>query len=84
MKFSNYHKSGCCVNNVSPNPYVIVINRNAKISHIRHIVSISLPYNENEFKQWYYDTYHKLDGDEFVFCASRDERDRYIETLNKE
>lgn len=61
---------------------VVVFNKNAIIP-VRHIVSTNEPYNEDAFKAWYYDNYHELEGDSFAYCATRQERDKLIESLNR-
>ena len=55
--------------------YVIVVNRDDILSPIRHVVEIEdgVPYFQDEFSAWYYDKYHKLDGDDFVYCLSTKE-----------
>lgn len=60
---------------------VVVYNKNDVIIPLRHIVSVDEPYNEASFKGWYYENYHKLDGDEFVFCATRQERVEIVKLL---
>ena len=60
--------------------YVIVINRQGPIP-LRHIVEIHEHYNQNNFEKWYYDQYWRLDGDGFVFCATREERDAFVQSL---
>ena len=51
--------------------YVVILNHAGPIS-LRHIVDTQAPYNEEEFARWYYAEYQRLDGDEFVFCPTRD------------
>lgn len=62
--------------------YVIVINRTGPIP-LRHIVELTdqKPYDEENFKKWYYDQYCKLNGDEFVHCKTRKERDDFLKTI---
>lgn len=50
--------------------YVVVVNYKGHFTPVRHIVEIKEPYNEADFKKWYYEEYHQLDGDEFIFCPS--------------
>ena len=56
---------------------------------LRHIVLLNSDsgckgeYNEEEFKEWYYSQFSRLDNDQFVYCASRDERDALCEKLKK-
>ena len=61
---------------------VIVINRKSGIP-VRHIITISEPYDETAVRNWYYDNYHKLDGDEFIYCETSKARNEFIENLNK-
>lgn len=63
---------------------VIVYNRSGPIP-LRHVVTLKdgSPYCEDEFKEWYYSTYHELEGDEFLYCASRKERDEALEKITK-
>ena len=60
--------------------YVIVINNNNPVP-LRHIVEIIKYCNEEEFKDWYYDTYFKLDGDEFIYCESHKSMIEFLERL---
>lgn len=53
-------------------PYVVVLNFNGPVP-LRHIIDTKVPYNQNNFQSWYYGQYHKLNGDEFVFCASQED-----------
>ena len=63
---------------------VIVINRNGPV-WLRHIITIpDGRYNPECFKDWYYDEYHELPGDEFVYCSTRRERDELIERIKQE
>lgn len=64
--------------------YVIVYNRNGPIP-LRHVVTLKdgSPYSEDEFKEWYYSIYHQLEGDEFLYCADRKERDEALENITK-
>ena len=51
--------------------WVIVFNMSALISPVRHIVELrDVEYNEAEFAKWYYERYHKLEGDQFVCFES--------------
>ena len=61
--------------------YVIVVNRSGPIP-LRHIVSITTPWDKDSFTAWYYSQYHKLAGDDFIFCADREERDRGLQSLD--
>ncbi len=58
---------------------VVVLNPSGPIS-LRHIISLreGEKYDQAAFKVWYYGIYHKLDGDEFHFCAGNEERDAVI------
>lgn len=60
--------------------YVIVINRSGPVP-LRHIVDWYVPYDEESFKEWYYENYHKLDGDEFTYCKGRTEMLNYVEEI---
>lgn len=62
--------------------YVIVINKNSFVP-VRHIVTIHEPYNQDNFAKYYYERYYKLDGDEFIYCPTRQNRDDYIRELEK-
>ena len=64
--------------------YVLIINKKDDITPLRHIVTIHQSYNEEEFASWYYSQYCKLDGDEFIYCPTRKDRDDFLEKLNKE
>lgn len=48
--------------------YVVVVNNNGLGPGVRHIVETKKPYDPEKFQHWYYEQYHKLDGDEFVYC----------------
>ena len=51
--------------------YVIVFNMQSLISPIRHIVGLnSVAFEEKEFAAWYYESFNKCEGDEFLYCAS--------------
>ena len=63
--------------------YVIVTNKKDDVTPLRHIVTIHNPYNKEEFMGWYYSQYWELDGDEFIYCPTRKERDIYLEQLNE-
>lgn len=62
--------------------YVVVVNRNGLVP-IRHIVAVE-DYDRDKFIKSYYASYHKLEGDEFVFCPTREDRDRVVRELEKE
>ena len=64
--------------------YVVIVNRNAYISPIRHIVTIHYPYDENEFKEWYYNDYHEFDDDEFIHCLSKAEMEETVRKVTEE
>lgn len=66
--------------------YVIVVNREGILSPIRHIVELEsgVPYFQDEFSAWYYDRYHKLNGDEFVYCLSSKEMREKEAQIKKE
>lgn len=56
------------------NHYMIVCNFNTDGPPIRHIVKLSdLDTSTLNFKNWYYERYNRLDGDEFIYCASKDD-----------
>lgn len=52
-------------------PYVVVLNFNGPVA-LRHIIDTEEPFEREEFQRWYYGQYRELDGDEFVFCGSRE------------
>lgn len=54
-------------------PCVVVVNYKCYISPVRHVVEVKNPYDEDDFKKWYYEEYHELDGDEFIYCPSHAE-----------
>lgn len=60
---------------------VVVFNQNNNI--VRHIITVNEPYDEATVKSWYYDNYHKRDGDKFIYCATSKERREIIEKLEK-
>lgn len=62
--------------------YVVIINTLGTIP-LRHIITIHHPYDEEEFKQWYYSVYQKLEGDQFTYCSSRQDMLRYIEEVKR-
>ena len=62
--------------------YVVVLNRKSPIP-LRHIVSISGPYVREEFENWYYTEYHKLDGDDFVFCENSQQMQKCVAEAEK-
>lgn len=64
--------------------YIIVINKKDDITPLRHIVTIYQTYNKEEFMDWYYSQYWKLDGDEFIYCPTHKDRDTCLEQLKKE
>ena len=37
--------------------------------------------NEEEFKDWYYNIYHMLEGDEFIYCNSHKDMLDFLERL---
>ena len=53
------------------NGYVVVLNRDG-FHPIRHIIAIRESYNEEEFRDWYYnkEKFARLDGDEFIYCST--------------
>ena len=61
---------------------VVVFNKNSIIP-LRHIVTINEPYDEATFKSWYYNNYHKIDGDEFIYFYTSNERNTFVENLKK-
>lgn len=63
--------------------YVVVVNKNGIISPVRHVVSIYEPYDEEDFKKWYYTDYKELEGDVFIHCPTRKERDCLLDALKK-
>ena len=62
--------------------YVVVVNKHYPAT-LRHIVAIKIPRSRDEFIAWYYSEYHKLDGDEFVYCPTRSDMESYIETFEE-
>lgn len=63
---------------------VIVFNRTGPIP-LRHIVTLkhdNEEYNEESFKAWYYSVYREIEGDEFLYCATRKERDEALAKIN--
>lgn len=59
---------------------VVVINRNYPVP-LRHVVAVDGPYRQSDFVKSYYSQYHNLDGDDFVYCATRKIRDDFLNTL---
>lgn len=68
-------KNGC---------YVIVYNKSNFGPTIRHIITNTMDWTLNDFVEWYYTEYTKLDGDEFVVCETRDERDRITKMIQSD
>ena len=62
--------------------YVVVVNRRYPIP-LRHIINTHIPYNEKEFKEWYYADYTQLVGDEFIFCDSREMMLNVVEEVQR-
>ena len=60
--------------------YVIVINRNSPVP-LRHVIEMKTHMNEEEFKNWYYNIYFKLNGDEFIYCNSHKNMINFLERL---
>ena len=60
--------------------YVIVINKNSPVP-LRHVVEMTIHMNKEEFKYWYYNIYHMLDGDEFIYCNSHKDMLDFLERL---
>lgn len=58
--------------------YVIVINENCEISPVRHVVTVHEPFDEDDFKKWYYSEYRELVGDKFIYCPTRADRDAFL------
>lgn len=65
--------------------YVIVVNRSG-LTPIRHVVTLEtgVPYYTDEFQAWYYDHYHKFEGDQFHLCNSTKEMHKFVEQVNEE
>lgn len=62
--------------------FVVVVNKEG-LAHVRHVVEVE-DYDRDEFIEWYYGIFHKLDGDEFIFCPTCKERDELIRELELE
>ena len=62
--------------------YVVVVNKHYPAT-LRHIVEIKVSRSRDEFIAWYYGEYHKLDGDEFVYCPTRADMENYIKTFKE-
>lgn len=60
--------------------YVIVINKNSPVP-LRHVVEMTTHMNKEEFKDWYYNIYHMLEGDEFIYCNSHKDMLNFLERL---
>ena len=60
--------------------YVIIINNNNPVP-LRHVIEMTTHMNEEEFKDWYYNMYHRLDGDEFIYCDSHKNMINFLERL---
>ena len=60
--------------------YMIVLNKNSPVP-LRHVIKMTNYMGEEEFKDWYYDTYFKLDGDEFIYCDSHKSMIEFLERL---
>lgn len=66
------------------NGYVIVLCRDEFGLNLRHIITLYDVYNAEEFRNWYYEHYYELSGDEFKYCATQEERDKVLEDYRKE
>lgn len=76
---SNEYEGGWVYVNPTAKCYVVVVNRGEEmISPIRHIVDTTPDYNEEKFKAWYYNQYHKIKGDEFHFFLTREGMERFV------
>lgn len=64
--------------------YILIVNREQFGPSLRHVITNTEEETLEEFKDWYYSIFSKLDGDEFIVCSSRDERDEYIKKLKEE
>lgn len=62
--------------------YVVVVNRKGFIP-LRHIVDTTPPYDEEAFKAWYYEDYQILEGDEFIYCSTRQEMLDCVEEVRR-
>lgn len=61
--------------------YIIVVNRQQEFGpSIRHVITNTAAETLDEFKQWYYSEYSELEGDEFIVCATREDRDEMIKS----
>lgn len=65
--------------------FVVVINTKC-IPLVRHVIEIKEEHDLNveEFKAWYYDIYHKLDNDRFMFCDSEKEMREIVEKAKED
>lgn len=63
--------------------YVVVFNKNSSIP-LRHIITTAGPYSEAEFKEWYYSEYHELEGDEFIYCTTREIMEKTVECVQND
>lgn len=61
--------------------YVIVINEDGIISPVRHVVTIHESFDEDDFKKWYYSEYRELEGDKFIYCPTRADRDAFLDAI---
>ena len=61
--------------------YVVVTNPNELVP-LRHVIQLHEPYKKDEFTEWYYSQFAKLDGDEFTHCPTRLERDVLLDKLS--
>lgn len=80
------HKCVCekitCAECDTKKSWVVVYRPEGDYPRVRHIVTITGPYKEDEFKEWYYESFHKLDGDAFKHCCTENEKQTFIDSLN--
>lgn len=65
---------------------VIVFQKGTDFIPLRHIITLANTdevYNEDKFRAWYYGIYRELEGDTFLYCANREERDKAVEKIQK-
>ena len=64
--------------------YAVVYNHTTGITSVRHVVVVHDEYDEQSFVKWYYDHYHKFEGDQFHLCNSTKEMHKFVEQVNEE
>lgn len=66
----------------SKKSWVVVYRPEGEYPRVRHIIAITGTYKEEEFKEWYYESFNKLDGDAFKHCRTQDEKQTFLDSLN--